>query len=74
LVKKVFLVPEKTESRRTSVLDTTLTMVKQVMKARKSARKRSLKRKLAFNPNVDSFYSPFIDIRVLDRIKDIKEL
>lgn len=42
--------------------------------SKKTARKKSLKRKLAFNPHVDTFYSPFINIRIIDKIKDLKEL
>jgi hypothetical protein len=50
-------------------------MVKQVIASKKSTRKRNLKRKLAFNPNVDSFYSPFIEVRIIDhKLKDLKEL
>lgn len=72
--KMIYLAPESTETKRTSLLDTALTMVKQIINVKKSARKKSLKRKLAFNPHVDTFYSPFIDIRIVDKIKDLKEL
>lgn len=74
LTKKSFLPSDKTETRRTSLLQTTLTMVKQMITSKKTARKKSLKRKLAFNPHVDTFYSPFINIRIVDKIKDLKEL
>ena len=62
------------ETRRTSLFDTALTMVKQVVINKKSNRKRNLKRKLAFNPDVDSFYSPFVEIRIIDRLKDLQEI
>lgn len=57
-----------------SVLDSTLNMVQQMINMKKPIRKKSLKRKLAFNPNVDLFYSPFVKIRIVDKIKDLKEL
>lgn len=62
------------ETRRTSLFDTALTMVKQVIVNKKSNRKRNLKRKLAFNPDVDTFYSPFVEIRIIDKLKDLKEI
>lgn len=71
-VKKT-IAPEL-ETRRTSLFDTALTMVKQVITSKKSSRKRNLKRKLAFNPDVDSFYSPFVEIRIIDKLKDLKEI
>lgn len=49
-------------------------MVKQVAVNKKSNRKRNLKRKMAFNPDVDTFYSPFVEIRIIDRLKDLKEI
>lgn len=48
-------------------------MVKQVV-ANKKSKKRNLKRKMAFNPDVDTFYSPFVEIRIIDRLKDLKEI
>ena len=74
MVKKVFINSEKIETRRMSVLDSTLNMVQQMINMKKPIRKKSLKRKLAFNPNVDLFYSPFVKIRIVDKIKDLKEL
>jgi hypothetical protein len=47
-------------------------MVQQMINMKKPLRKKSLKRKLAFNPNIDLFYSPFIKIRIVDKIKDLK--
>jgi hypothetical protein len=35
---------------------------------------RKLKRKLAFNPQTDPFYSPFVYIRLIDKINDLKEV
>lgn len=29
---------------------------------------------MAFNPDVDTFYSPFVEIRIIDRLKDLKEI
>lgn len=49
-------------------------MVKQVVANKKSNKKRNLKRKMAFNPDVDTFYSPFVEIRIIDRLKDLKEI
>jgi len=42
------------------------------MNAKKATRMKSLKRKLAFNPNVDSFYSPYIHIRIIEKIKNFE--
>lgn len=74
MAKKVYLNSEKIETRRSNILDTALTMVHQVINMKKITRKKSLKRKLAFNPQIDSFYSPYINIRIIDKIKDLKEM
>ena len=37
-------------------------------------RKKMLKRKMAFNPALDSFYSPFVDVIIIDKVKRIKDL
>ncbi len=49
-------------------------MINQIFNMKKPLRKKSLKRKHAFNPSIDLFYSPFIKIRIVDKIKDLKEL
>ena len=29
---------------------------------------------MAFNPHVDSFYSPYVNIRIIDKVKTLKEM
>lgn len=40
----------------------------------KSKPRRTLKRKLAFNPSIDPFYSPLICIRVIDKLVSYKDI
>lgn len=53
-----------------SVGETAFAIMQQVMPSKKPQRK--LKRKLAFNPQTDPFYSPFVYIRLIDKINDLK--
>jgi hypothetical protein len=46
----------------------------QFIPSKKNNRKKSLKRKHAFNPQVDSYFSPYVYIRIIDKIKDLKEV
>jgi hypothetical protein len=69
---KIQRAPENTEAKNIGVMETTLAFVQQAINLKKPVRKRSLKRKLAFNPDVDTFYSPYVDIRIINKISHLK--
>lgn len=56
------------------MLETALSYAKQFFTPRKPGRKNILKRKVAFNPSVDSFYAPEIAIRLIAKIRDLREV
>lgn len=56
-----------------NVGQTAFAIFQQVLPSSKKPQ-RKLKRKLAFNPQTDPFYSPFVYIRLIDKITDLKEV
>lgn len=55
-------------------MEATLMFATQFVPEKKAMRKKSLKRKHAFNPNTDPFYSPEVYIRILNQIKHLEEI
>lgn len=64
---------DRTDSSQ-AMLETALSYAKQFFAPRKPGRKHMLMRKVAFNPSVDSFYAPEIAIRLIGKIKDLREI
>jgi hypothetical protein len=65
--------PEKTDSKKDNAVETALLFATQFIPL-KALRKKSLKRKHAFNPHVDSYFSPYVYIRIIDKIKDLSQV
>ena len=67
---KVELVPEKIENKKQNILETVSMFATQLVNS-KMPRKKILKRKHAFNPSVDNYFSPYVYIRIIDKIRDL---
>ena len=67
------LLPDKIQNKKLKILKNEHFFTNQVANP-KIQREKSLKPKHAFNPTMDNYFSQYVYIRIIDRIRDLSEL